>query len=179
MFFFKSKLMTTYCSFPRQPFFMSNVNKEILKYDTLQEFSSSAAGVVVSWKIPILSTRVRFPGGATSFLKTKKDWNIKCLGALTFFTHVSVLQLTRSWQLSHKQQHVECITTRKKNDAAERSSVDHPSFSFWNNRPCSQVSIAVQNNNNNELEKKGSLFPLSKKYRHCRRVRRSLHPKPD
>ena len=29
--------------------------------------SRSTAGVVVSWKIPILSTRVRFPGGALIF----------------------------------------------------------------------------------------------------------------
>ena len=32
---------------------------------------SSTAGVVVSWKIPILSTRVRFPGGAVLYFSNQ------------------------------------------------------------------------------------------------------------
>ena len=48
----------------------SEDNQIKIKYQKKHTYSiARTAGVVVSWKIPILSTRVRFPGGVLSFMK--------------------------------------------------------------------------------------------------------------
>ena len=47
--------------------------QECLVFVQNKGIKHSAAGVVVSCKIPILATRVRFPGGATVFLPVVRN----------------------------------------------------------------------------------------------------------